>query len=46
MALAALIFAPVGVYTAQFVPVETLLILFAIAVLDAAVRMFFLCKES
>jgi uncharacterized membrane protein YfcA len=45
MALAALIFAPVGAYTAQFVPVNLLLILFSIAVLGAAIRMVFFAKN-
>ncbi|MGD9486683.1 MAG: sulfite exporter TauE/SafE family protein [Calditrichaceae bacterium] len=45
MALAALIFAPIGAYSAQFVPVNTLLILFAIAVLAAAVRMVFFARN-
>lgn len=45
MALAALIFAPTGAYTAKYVPVNTLLILFAIAVLGAAVRMVFFAKN-
>ncbi len=39
MAASAFIAAPIGAYTAQFVPVKTLLILFAIAVLAAAIRM-------
>lgn len=45
MAFAALIFAPVGAYSAQFVPVDTLLILFAIAVLAAAIRMVFFARN-
>lgn len=45
MAIAALIFAPVGAYSAQFVPVDTLLILFAIAVLAAAIRMVFFARN-
>lgn len=45
MAVAALIFAPVGAYSAKYVPVDTLLILFAIAVLGAAVRMVFFAKS-
>ncbi len=45
MAVAALLFAPLGAYTAQFVPVKTLLILFAVAVLAAAVRMVFFAKN-
>ncbi len=45
MALTALIFAPVGAYTAQFVSVKTLLLLFAFAVLAAAIRMIFFAKN-
>ncbi len=45
MAVSALIFAPVGAYSAGFVPVDTLLILFAIAVLAAAVRMVFFARN-
>lgn len=45
MALAALVFAPIGAYTAKYVPVNTLLILFAIAVLGAAIRMVFFAKS-
>ena len=45
MAAAAFIFAPIGAYTAQFVPVKTLLILFAIAVLAAAVRMTIFSRQ-
>jgi len=45
MALAALVFAPIGAYTAQFVPVKTLLIIFAIAVLLAAIRMIGFAKQ-
>ncbi|MGE0021930.1 MAG: sulfite exporter TauE/SafE family protein [Draconibacterium sp.] len=45
MALTAMIFAPVGAYSAQFVPVNTLLILFAIAVLAASVRMVFFARN-
>jgi hypothetical protein len=45
MALAALIFAPIGAYTAQYLPVDTLIILFAIAVLAAAIRMAFFAKQ-
>jgi len=46
MAIAALVFAPIGAYTAQYVPVKTLLIIFAIAVLFAAVRMIGFAKQS
>ena len=45
MAAAAFIFAPIGAYTAQFVPVRTLLLLFAIAVLAAAVRMTLFSRQ-
>ncbi len=45
MALAALVFAPIGAYTAQYVSVKLLLLLFAIAVLAAAVRMVFFAKN-
>ncbi len=45
MAIAALIFAPLGAYSSKFVPVDTLVILFAIAVLVAAVRMVFFARN-
>lgn len=45
MAAAAFIFAPIGAYTAQFVPVKTLLIFFAIAVLAAAFRMLLFARQ-
>ncbi len=45
MALAALVFAPIGAYTAKYVPVNTLVILFAIAVLGAAIRMVFFARS-
>jgi uncharacterized membrane protein YfcA len=45
MALAALIFAPIGAYASQFVPVKTLLILFAVAVFAAAIRMVYFAKN-
>jgi len=45
MAAAAFVMAPVGAYSAQFVPVRTLLILFAIAVLAAAVRMILFARQ-
>ncbi len=45
MAVAALVFAPVGAFSAKYVPVDALLILFAIAVLGAAVRMVFFAKS-
>jgi uncharacterized membrane protein YfcA len=45
MALAALVFAPIGAFSSQYVPVNTLLILFAFAVLGAAIRMVFFAKS-
>ena len=45
MAISALIFAPIGAYTSQFVPVQTLLIFFAIAVFGAAIRMVYFAKS-
>lgn len=45
MAVAALVFAPIGAFTAKYVPVNLLLILFAVAVLAAAVRMIFFAKN-
>jgi len=45
MALSALIFAPIGAYTSQYVPVQTLLIFFAIAVFGAAIRMVYFAKS-
>ncbi len=45
MAAGAFIFAPIGAYTAQFVPVKTLLVLFAIAVFAAAVRMTIFSRQ-
>ncbi len=45
MAVAALVFAPVGAFSAKYVPVDALLILFAIAVLGAAIRMVFFAKS-
>jgi len=45
MAIAALIFAPIGAFTAKYVPVNMLLILFAIAVLGAAIRMVFFARN-
>lgn len=45
MAAAAFIAAPLGAYTAQFFPVKTLLILFAVAVLIAAVRMTIFARQ-
>ncbi len=45
MAAAAFIAAPIGAYTAQYVPVKTLLLLFAVAVLAAAVRMIAFSRQ-
>jgi len=45
MALAAFILAPIGARAAQYVPVRTLLILFAIAVFLAAIRMFLFSRQ-
>ncbi len=45
MAAAAFLMAPVGAYTAQFVPVRTLLILFAVAVFIAAMRMLAFARQ-
>lgn len=39
MAAAAFVFAPVGAYSSKYVPVKTLLLLFAIAVVAAGIRM-------
>ncbi|WP_457654524.1 sulfite exporter TauE/SafE family protein [Rhodocaloribacter sp.] len=45
MAAAAFLMAPVGAYTAQYVPVRTLLILFAVAVFIAAMRMLAFARQ-
>lgn len=45
MAAAAFVLAPVGAFTAQFVPVKALLLLFAVAVLVAAVRMMAFARQ-
>ena len=45
MAVAAFIMAPVGAFTSQYVPVQTLLIFFAIAVLIAAIRMIGFARQ-
>jgi len=45
MAAAAFALAPVGAFTARFVPVHLLLMLFAFAVLVAAVRMLFFARQ-
>jgi len=46
MAAAAFIAAPIGAYTSKYVPVKTLLVLFAIAVLAAAIRMVGFAKQG
>ncbi len=43
-ALSAIVFAPIGAYTVQFMPTKTVLILFIIAVLAAAVKVFISSK--
>ncbi len=45
MALAAFLLAPVGAWSARLVPVHTLLILFAVAVLVAAFRMLLFARQ-
>ncbi len=45
MAAAAFIAAPIGAYAARYVPVRTLIILFAIAVLAAAIRMIAFSRQ-
>jgi len=45
MAISALVFAPIGAYSSQYVPVQTLIIFFAVAVFGAAVRMVFFAKS-
>lgn len=45
MAAAAFIAAPIGAYTSQFVPVKTLIILFALAVFIAAIRMTIFARQ-
>jgi uncharacterized membrane protein YfcA len=46
MAVAALLFAPVGAYTSQFVPEKPLMILFALAVTIAAARTLWASKQA
>lgn len=46
MAVAALIFSPIGAYTSKFVPEKPLMILFAIAVIVAAVRTLWASKQA
>jgi len=46
MATAAFVAAPIGAYISKYVPVKTLLILFAIAVLAAAIRMVGFAKQG
>lgn len=45
MAAAAFVLAPVGAHTAQYLPVRTLLVLFAVAVLLAAFRMLLFARQ-
>lgn len=45
MAAAAFVLAPVGAYTAQVVPIKTLLLLFAAAVVVAAIRMITVARR-
>ncbi len=46
MAVAALIFSPLGAYTSKFVPENPLMILFAIAVVVAAIRTLWVSKRD
>jgi len=46
MAVSALIFAPLGAYLAKYVPTEALMIVFAIAVIIAAIRMIWTSKQA
>ncbi len=46
MAVAALIFSPLGAYTSKFVPEKPLMILFAIAVVVAAIRTLWASKQE
>ena len=46
MAIAALIFSPIGAYTSQYVPEKPLMILFAIAVIVAALRTLWASKQQ
>ena len=46
MAIAALIFSPIGAYTSKFVPEKPLMILFAVAVVVAAVRTLWASKQA
>ena len=46
MAISALIFAPIGAYLAKYVPTEALMIVFAIAVIIAAIRMIWTSKQA
>ena len=45
MAAAAFLLAPAGAWAARFVPVRTLLVLFAVAVLAAAIRMLLFARQ-
>ncbi len=46
MAIAALIFSPIGAYTSQFVPEKPLMMLFAVAVVIAAIRTLWASKQA
>ncbi len=46
MAAAAFILAPLGAWAAQFVPVQTLIVLFAFTVFAAAIRMVFFARQA
>jgi uncharacterized membrane protein YfcA len=46
MAIAALIFSPLGAYTSQFVPEKPLMLLFALAVIVAAARTLWASKQE
>lgn len=46
MAVAALVFAPIGAYLAKYVPTDSLMIVFAIAVIIAAIRMIWTSKQA
>lgn len=46
MAISALVFAPIGAYLAQYVPVNILMIVFAVAVIIAAIRMIWTSKQE
>ncbi|MGB9696544.1 MAG: sulfite exporter TauE/SafE family protein [Ignavibacteria bacterium] len=46
MAISALIFAPIGAHTSKYVPVNTLMIIFAVAVIVAAGRMLWTSRQE